>query len=230
MKKQVRLRIPFAVATIAAVVFFVPATPVAAQTVDTDNDGYVDAVEIENGFSPRHGDGARLVDVDSDGDGLNDAWELKLATDPQNPDSDGDGYRDGAEVTAGYDPRSPAPAKVGKRITVDLAAQRLTYFFGATALEEFPISGGLAHWPTPRGKFKILAKVPVKHYGGPGFDYPNTKWNLHFTTAKYRYYIHGAYWHNDFGQPKSHGCVNVAYANMERLYAFAQIGTAVEVT
>ncbi|MFH0951427.1 MAG: L,D-transpeptidase, partial [bacterium] len=47
------------------------------------------------------------------------------------------------------------------------------------------------------------------------------------TTGKYRYYIHGAYWHNNFGQPMSHGCVNVAYDNMEDLYWYAQIGTKV---
>ncbi|MDP3985970.1 MAG: L,D-transpeptidase, partial [Candidatus Veblenbacteria bacterium] len=43
----------------------------------------------------------------------------------------------------------------------------------------------------------------------------------------YSYYIHGAWWHNNFGKPQSHGCVNVAYEHMERLYTWAQVGTKV---
>ena len=39
-----------------------------------------------------------VEDVDSDGDGLTDAQELALGTDPLNPDTDGDGFSDGVEV------------------------------------------------------------------------------------------------------------------------------------
>jgi hypothetical protein len=46
---------------------------------------------------------------DSDGDGLTDAEESLLGTDPFNADSDGDGYNDGVEVEAGYDPLKPSP-------------------------------------------------------------------------------------------------------------------------
>jgi len=144
-----------------------------------------------------------------------------------NPDSDGDKYLDGTEVAASYDPLNIERIQREKLIKVDLKKQQLDYYFGDILFGSFPISGGVAGWPTPKGEFAILAKVPVKHYGGVGWDYPNTKWNLHFTTTKYRYYIHGAYWHNDFGKPKSHGCVNVSYANMESLYWWAQIGTKV---
>ena len=96
-------------------------------------------------------------------------------------------------------------------------------------MADFPISSGIATMPTPKGEFKILDKLQVKDYGGRGynFSYPDTKWNLHFATGKYRYYIHGAYWHNKFGKPMSHGCVNVSYDNMEPLYWFAQVNTKV---
>ena len=47
---------------------------------------------------------APVEDADSDGDGLGDADEATLGTDPANPDSDEDGLLDGAEVTAGTDP------------------------------------------------------------------------------------------------------------------------------
>ncbi len=42
--------------------------------------------------------GGEVVDMDSDMDGLTDAEEAALGTDPNNPDSDGDGASDGAEV------------------------------------------------------------------------------------------------------------------------------------
>lgn len=47
------------------------------------------------------------VFVDSDGDGLSDAQELLLGTDPFNPDTDGDGFTDYEEWLAGTDPLDP---------------------------------------------------------------------------------------------------------------------------
>ncbi|MBE2272216.1 MAG: SH3 domain-containing protein, partial [Anaerolinea sp.] len=53
--------------------------------------------------------------VDSDGDGLTDAEEIALGTDPNNPDTDGDGFSDGEEVAAGSSPLDAAstPNTVG---------------------------------------------------------------------------------------------------------------------
>lgn len=196
---------------------------------DSDGDSFADGEEIAKGFSPRHGDRKKLIRVDSDSDYLNDAWELAIGTQILNADTDGDLYLDGTEVAAGFDPLNAVRVQVEKRINVDLSKQQLEYYFGEIKLAGFSISSGLPGTPTPKGVFSVLAKVPLKYYGGAGYDYPNTKWNLHFTTGKARYYIHGAYWHNDFGRPKSHGCVNVHYENMESLYWFAQLGTRVEI-
>lgn len=63
---------------------------------DSDGDGLSDAKEAELGTDPQ--------DADSDDDGINDGDEVALGTDPNNADSDGDGVSDGAEVTAGSDP------------------------------------------------------------------------------------------------------------------------------
>ncbi|MBI5466314.1 MAG: L,D-transpeptidase [Candidatus Kerfeldbacteria bacterium] len=197
---------------------------------DTDDDGYKDGDEVTHGFSPRHSGGLPLAQVDSDKDYLPDAWELALGTDLMNPDTDGDKYLDGTEVRAGYDPLNTESKKLAKDIKIDLKTQRLAYYLDGKKLEEFPISSGVKRLPTPTGEFSVLHKIPAVHYKGPGFDYPNTKWNLHFATNGYRYYIHGAYWHNDFGKPKSHGCVNVSYQNMERLYNWAQVGTPIKIS
>jgi len=196
---------------------------------DTDGDGYLDGVEVANNYSPRHNHETKLVDIDSDNDGLNDAWEIILGSDLMNPDTDGDGYEDGLELDQGYSPTSAEPVKGEKKIEVNADLQSLTYYFNNIALDNFLISTGRPNTPTPMGEFTVLAKVPSKDYGGVGlgFYFPDTKWNLHFTTDYWRYYIHGAYWHKNFGQQMSSGCVNVHYDNMERLYNFAEVGTKV---
>jgi len=197
---------------------------------DTDQDGYSDKIEIDNWYSPLVV-GKKMKKTDTDKDDLDDEFELKLGTNINDPDSDDDGYWDGLEVARGYDPLDANPKKIKKVIKVNIAEQKLAYYFGDVKLDEFLISGGLSYAPTPLGNFKILDKVGSKNYGGAGYNfyYPDTKWNLHFTTTKWRYYIHGAYWHNSFGTPKSSGCVNVSYENMERLYYWAEVGIDVEI-
>lgn len=199
---------------------------------DTDGDGYDDKKEILSGYSPRHANARKLEDVDSDNDGLNDKWELAITSDLFNGDTDSDSYSDGLEVKTGFNPLKNSGTKSQKLIKVDLKTQNLTYLFDNKILDSFAISSGVSVLPTPQGNFTILDKVPAKNYGGTGYNYyyPDTKWNMHFTNRNgYRYYIHGAYWHNNFGQPMSHGCVNVAYENMERLYNWTSLGTEVQI-
>ncbi|WP_133241161.1 binary toxin-like calcium binding domain-containing protein [Nocardioides gansuensis] len=67
---------------------------------DTDNGGVPDGAEVWQGTNPTKGHGAddSPVPGDSDGDGLTDAEEKQLGTDPHKADTDGDGLSDGAEV------------------------------------------------------------------------------------------------------------------------------------
>jgi hypothetical protein len=196
---------------------------------DTDGDGFGDWLELQHGFSPRHGGGVRLLDVDSDADGLNDGWELALIAGLMNPDTDSDGFSDGVEVKGGFSPVSVSTEKPEKRIEVDVSAARLTYYFYGRPLDSFLVSPGKTSTPTPRGEFEVMQKLPSVRYVGPGYDYPNTKWNLLFARQKYGYYIHGAYWHARWGSGVSGGCVNVPYDKMERLYGWAEVGTKVVV-
>ena len=117
-----------------------------------------------------------------------------------------------------------------KAIYVSLKNQDLKYFEGTQMVGEFKISSGLPKTPTPPGTYEILKKLPKVTYKGVGYYFPNTKWNLLFKQQKVgNLYIHGAYWHNKFGQPMSHGCINVAYADVEKLYAWADLGTKVQI-
>jgi len=167
--------------------------------------------------------------LDADGDGLALMQEVLFSTDPWSIDTDGDGFSDGEEVAHGYDPSIPGSARLPKRIVVDISEQRLWYSYGELGEQgSFLISSGRQGYWTPRGTFTVRRKLPVARYSGymagRYYDYPNTRWNLEFLP---KYYIHGAYWHNSFGTPRSKGCVNVSYKNMESLYAWADVGTTV---
>lgn len=122
-----------------------------------------------------------------------------------------------------------AHAQGDKRIYVDLQAQRLSYYQDQILVGTMLISSGMPNTPTPRGTFSVLKKIPIVRYRGVNrdgsiYDYPNTKWNLRFFPS---YYLHGAYWHNAFGTPRSHGCVNISYKDVEALYNWADAGTPV---
>lgn len=95
-----------------------------------------------------------------------------------------------------------------------------------------PISTGLEFTPTPRGTFTIFKKTPSRYMQGPApglstefYDLPGVPWDLYFTEGGA--VIHGAYWHNKFGQKWSHGCVNLSLENAKKLYEWADIGTPV---
>lgn len=171
---------------------------------------------------------ATAASSDIDKDGLSDVLEASLGTNLNNPDSDADGFKDGQEVYTGHNPLSPDKEKTSKRrVEVDLTKQQLYYFYNDVKIGAMPVSTGLISMPTPKGKFTVMRKVPVVNYIGPGYNLPNTKWNLEF---KKHYYLHGAYWHNQFGKkPMSHGCVNIAYKNAEKLYNFLEAGDEVVV-
>lgn len=115
-----------------------------------------------------------------------------------------------------------------KHIFVDLANQRLHAYEGEKLVLDFPISSG--KWrPTPTGDFRIWIKIRYAHMeGGEGADYYNL-YNVPYTMFFYNsdvsksmgFSLHGAYWHNNFGHPMSHGCVNIRPEDAGKLYDWA---------
>lgn len=124
--------------------------------------------------------------------------------------------------------------KTNKKIIIDRSEQKLYAYEDDELFMEISISTGLESLPTPRGTFQIFEKTPSRYMQGPlpnisddYYDLPGVPWTMYFTSGGAA--IHGAYWHNNFGVPWSHGCVNLRPIDAEMLYNWAPIGTTVVV-
>ncbi len=123
---------------------------------------------------------------------------------------------------------SPAPPSSGaKSIVVKLSTQTLAAYQGGAVVYTARVSTGTARYPTPVGNFRIRRKYRTQTMVGPGYYLPNVPHVMYFYGG---YALHGTYWHNNFGTPMSHGCVNLSQPDAAWLYAWAPIGTPVVVT
>ncbi len=124
-------------------------------------------------------------------------------------------------------PNVPPQMASGERwIDVDLSQQRLYAYEGDVLMNSFIVSTGTWQTPTVTGNFKIWVKVRSQAMTGPGYYLPDVPYVMYFYKD---YGLHGTYWHNNFGTPMSHGCVNLTIPDAEWLYGFASVGTTVNV-
>lgn len=125
-----------------------------------------------------------------------------------------------------------------KRIEVDLSRQRVYAFEGGNKVFDFLVSSG--KWaPTPKGTFYIARKVRAQamtggnRANGTYYYLPNVPYVMFFGNYQIPWIrgfsFHGTYWHNNFGQPMSHGCVNMTIPDSGSLYSWTPIGTKVVV-
>lgn len=110
-----------------------------------------------------------------------------------------------------------------KWIEVSIPEQKVKAWEGNKLVMEFPVSTG--KWaPTPTGTFAIWHKTRNQAMSGGSkelgtyYYLPNVPNNMFFHKG---YAIHGAYWHNNFGQPMSHGCVNSPLASAAQIFEWA---------
>jgi len=113
-----------------------------------------------------------------------------------------------------------------KWIQVDLSNQRLVAWEGTNPVYAIIISTGKTATPTIIGTFAIQTKYRYARMTGADYDVPNVPYTMYFYKG---YAIHGAFWHNRFGTPVSHGCVNVAPNHAAWLFQWADVGTPVVV-
>ena len=118
--------------------------------------------------------------------------------------------------------------ETGKWIDVSIGRQTITAYQGSTPLKSVLVSTGVSWHPTPVGRYKIYMKIASQAMsGGSGADayyLPGVPWVMYFAGGNA---IHGTYWHQNFGHPMSHGCVNLTIADAKWFYDWADMGTTV---
>jgi lipoprotein-anchoring transpeptidase ErfK/SrfK len=111
-------------------------------------------------------------------------------------------------------------------LDVDLSQQRMYAYEGDALVNSFIVSTGTWQTPTVVGNFKVWVKLRSSDMSGPGYYLPDVPFVMYFYKD---YGIHGTYWHNNFGTPMSHGCVNLSIPDAEWVYNFSSVGTVVNV-
>ncbi|HET9588461.1 MAG TPA: L,D-transpeptidase [Anaerolineales bacterium] len=123
---------------------------------------------------------------------------------------------------------SPEVPDEEKRIVVDLSTQLVTAFEGEKLVFSERCASGVRGTDTPKGQFRTYHKGPSVHMTNEGdavesesvYSLPGVPWCAFFTGAGNAF--HGTYWHNDYGRPRSHGCVNLPSESAKFLYRWTK--------
>jgi lipoprotein-anchoring transpeptidase ErfK/SrfK len=132
------------------------------------------------------------------------------------------------ETTALANP--PSGSENSHWADVNLTLQTVTLMDGTTAGATYLISSGTERSPTPEGTFYVYAKTPIQTLSGCDeyecWWYERVRW---LTWFRGDYGFHTAYWHDDFGTPVSHGCLNMREDEAEAVYDWLVRGNAVHI-
>jgi len=123
-----------------------------------------------------------------------------------------------------FAPLSPQVDPNLKRIEVHLDRQELLAYEDQTLVRTARVSSGkrvYGRYTTPLGRFMTFHKRHTRHMAAGnlaagGYDLPGVPWVTYFTKGGVSF--HGTFWHNDFGTPHSHGCINLSVEDAKWLY------------
>ena len=114
----------------------------------------------------------------------------------------------------------------GHWIDINLSEQTLYAYDGDEVVASFLVSTGTWLHPTVTGEYRIYVKYRYTDMRGDDYYLPDVPYTMYFYQG---YGIHGTYWHDNFGTPMSHGCVNMRTSEAGWLFDFADVGTLVSV-
>jgi len=132
-------------------------------------------------------------------------------------------------------PISPDIPEHEKKIVVRLGQQiTIAYEYDRPVFIVPVATGGVLRvgtYTTPQGNFITSYKRPSRRMAAgdiasTGFDLPGVPWVQYITTSGIAF--HGTYWHNDFGRPRSHGCINLSSSAAKWLYRWTSPQVAFE--
>jgi hypothetical protein len=131
------------------------------------------------------------------------------------------------------DPTVPEGVEDNRWISINLYEQTLMVYEDGQLVYATLVSSGLKGWWTQPGVFQVYTKLDGDRMMGAfeadRSDYyylEDVPWTLYYDKARA---LHGAYWHNGFGYPRSHGCVNLSLIDAHWLYNWSEEGTWVHV-
>lgn len=113
-------------------------------------------------------------------------------------------------------PLAPLVHPSAKRIEVNLSDQLVIAYEWERPVFMARVATGTAlsnnRYLTPIGTYQTFQKRPSRHMAAgnlanPSYDLPGVPWNSYITQNGIAF--HGTFWHNDFGKPRSHGCLNL---------------------
>ncbi|WP_227026754.1 L,D-transpeptidase family protein [Corallococcus soli] len=108
-----------------------------------------------------------------------------------------------------------------KWLDVDLESQVLIAYEGDRPVYATLISSGSPGTDTPEGLFRIWVKFAEADMtgstGNASYRVATVPWTMFFEGD---FALHTAYWHDRFGEPVSHGCINLAPKDARTLYGW----------
>jgi lipoprotein-anchoring transpeptidase ErfK/SrfK len=119
------------------------------------------------------------------------------------------------------------PDETNKHVVIDIKRQTLSCYEGGTEVYYCRVSTGIESGSTPLGIHRVSRKyVALQMSGsgsggtGAGYDLPGIGWTSIFVTGGVA--IHATVWHNEFGFPRSHGCVNCLPEDAKWIFRWTQ--------
>jgi lipoprotein-anchoring transpeptidase ErfK/SrfK len=123
-----------------------------------------------------------------------------------------------------------SPDVEDKRVVIDITRSRqvLSCFEGNREVYFCRMSSGQTPGSTPLGTYSIWRKLVALHMEGgtavAGWDVSGVGWTTLFTSNGVA--IHSTYWHNNYGEVESNGCVNVAPDDAKWIYRWTSPSVA----
>jgi lipoprotein-anchoring transpeptidase ErfK/SrfK len=115
-------------------------------------------------------------------------------------------------------------------IDVNLSTQMLTAYEGSQAVMSTAISSGAWPYLTVTGEFEVYIRYQSQDMNGYRLGYDYYLEDVPYVMYFYKdFALHGTYWHNNFGTPMSHGCVNLTIAGAQWLFNWSGYGTMVNI-
>jgi lipoprotein-anchoring transpeptidase ErfK/SrfK len=135
-------------------------------------------------------------------------------------------------ATASETVRPTAATSTPRRLVVSIPDRKLVVIENEKVVSVFQVAVGAASTPSPIGTFTIVNRIPNPTYYrpgkvvGPGAANPlGTRW---IGLSEKGYGIHGTDSPRSIGYAKSHGCIRLRNADVERLFERVRAGDVVE--